>query len=273
MTSRLRERRRAGRTPGILRTPATATGGEAAERPIGHSARRSMGSWRVFSAMIVLSLIGLLGLFFMAPFFYIHSIAVGGLHYVTKEEVFALTGVANMHIFWIDPDAVRRAVLRSPTIADATITLGWPPNMVQIVVQEREPAVIWEQSGVAVWLDVQGRVMQQREDRDDLVRIVTDDIDGTIGQNVQVPLEVVTGALQLKALRPNIDALRYNPEKGLGYQDGRGWQAWFGTGTNMPERLMIYETVVENLVSRQIVPGEVNVVNPDAPYYSVVQGR
>lgn len=272
MTSRLRERRRAGRTPGILRTPAT--GAEAAvERPIGHSARRGMGNWRVFSAMIVLSLLGLLALFFMAPFFYVHSIAVGGLRYVSKEEVFALTGVANMHVFWIDPEEVRRSVLRSPTIADVSVTIGWPPNMVQIIVREREPALVWEQAGVTAWVDVQGRVMQQREDRSDLARIVTDNSDGPIGQNVQVPLEVVTGALQLKALRPNIDVLRYNAEKGLGYQDGRGWQAWFGVGTNMPERLMIYETIVENLVARNITPGEVNVVNPDAPYYSVVTGR
>ncbi len=113
MTSRLRERRRGnGRAPGILRTPATAQ--EAIDRPIGHSARRSMGSWRIVSAMIVLSLIGVLALFFITPFFYIHSIAVGGLQYVTKEEVFALSGIANMHIFWIDPEAVRQAVLAFP---------------------------------------------------------------------------------------------------------------------------------------------------------------
>ena len=41
----------------------------------------------------------------------------------------------------------------------------------------------------------------------------------------------------------------------------------------MPEKLLIYEAIVENLVARQIVPSEMNVVNPDAPYYSVLQGR
>jgi hypothetical protein len=232
-----------------------------------------MASWRIFSALIVFSLLVVLGMFFATPFFYIHSIAVGGLHYVSKEEVFALTGVANMHIFWIDPDEVRRNILRSPTIADATVTVGWPPNMVQVLIQEREPAVIWEQSGVATWVDVQGRVMQQREDRSDLVRIQSEDNDGPIGPNVQVPLDVVAGALQLKNLRPNIESLRFDREKGLGYQDGRGWEAWFGTGTDMPEKLIIYETLVANLISRKIQPQEVNVVNPDAPYYSVVGGR
>jgi cell division septal protein FtsQ len=269
MTSRLRERRRVGtRTPGILRTPATAP--EVTERPIGHSARRNMGNWRLFSAMIVLSLSGLLALFFVAPFFYIHSIAVGGLRYMTKEEVFALTGIANMHIFWVDPVDVRAAILRSPTIADASVTVGWPPNMVQVIVQEREPAVVWEQAGVQTWVDVQGRVMLLREERPDLVRILSDENSEPVGQNVQIPLDVITGALQLKSLRSNIDVLQYNREKGLGYRDGRGWQAWFGTGTNMPEKIMIYESIVNNIQARGITPGEVNVVNPDAPYYSVV---
>jgi len=272
MTSRLRERRRGTtRAPGILRTPGTTL--EAVERPVEHSARRGMASWRIFSALIVLTLLGVLVLFFVTPFFYIHSIAVGGLRYVSKEEVFALTNVANMHIFWVDPDEVRRNILRSPTIADATVTVGWPPNMVQVIVREREPAVVWLQSGVSTWVDVQGRVMQQRENRTDLVRIESDDNDGPIGPNVQVPLDVVAGALQLKNLRSNIDVLRYNPEKGLGYRDGRGWEAWFGTGTDMPEKLIIYETLVENLLSRQIQPLEVSVVNPDAPFYSVLGGR
>ncbi len=133
-----------------------------------------------------------------------------------------------------------------------TVTVGWPPNMVQIIVQEREPAVVWDQAGVQTWVDMQGRVMLQREERPDLVRIVAEDSDGPIGPNVQVPLDVVTGALQLKALRPNIDMLRYDVEKGLGYQDGRGWEAWFGTGTDMPEKLLVYEAMVDNLVARQI---------------------
>ena len=115
---------------------------------------------------------------------------------------------------------MRKAVLRSPTIADATVTVGWPPNMVQIIVQEREPAVVWDQAGVPTWVDIQGRVMLQREERPDLVRIVAEDSDGPLGPNVQVPLDVVTGALQLKALRPNIDVLRYDVKRDWGIRMG-----------------------------------------------------
>lgn len=263
MATRLRERRRGGRTPGILR-PNT---GQTVERPVGHGARVQGANWRMFSGLIVVALLFVLAMFFIAPIFYIHSIAVGGLRYTTKEEVFALTGIANMHIFWVDAEEVRRNVLRSPTIADVRVTVGWPPQMVQVIVEEREPALIWEQAGVSTWLDVQGRVMQLREDRPNLLRIQSNVDDGPVGPNVQLPLDIVTGALQLKSLRPNIETLRYDPTFGLGYQDGRGWEAWFGTGTDMPEKLKIYETLVENLLARSITPTRVDVGNPDAPYY------
>lgn len=272
MTSRLRERRRgSARTPGILRGPVAASA--AVERPVvQHGARRwGVSGLRAFSAIISLLLLLVLAVFFITPVFYIHSISIAGLKYMTKEEIFALTGVADMHILWVDPAEVRRNILRSPTIADAQVTLSWPPTMVQVVVQEREPALVWEQSGVNTWVDVQGRVMNQREDRPDLLVIQSDVNDGPLSPNVVVDLDVVTGALQLKAIAPALTVLRYDPIKGLGYQDQRGWQTWFGTGTNMPERIRIYNAIVNNLISRGIQPSEINVVNPDAPFYAALR--
>lgn len=266
MTSRLRERRKAGsRTPSIVRGAAPGV----AERPIAqHGAQRAgFAGWRFISGVIVMGMLVVVFLFFSASIFYVHGIAVGGLKYMTREEVFALAGIANMHIFWVDPAEVRKNILRSPTIADATVTVGWPPNMVQVIVQEREPALIWEQSGVPVWLDIQGRVMTMREDRPDLLHISSTVNDGPLGPNVQIGVDIVTGALQLKALRSNITDLKYDPGNGLGYADGRGWMAWFGTGTDMPEKLLIYEAIVSNIQARGVHPAEINVTNPDHPVY------
>ncbi|MBI1281809.1 MAG: FtsQ-type POTRA domain-containing protein [Anaerolineaceae bacterium] len=274
MTSRLRDRRRSStREPGILRGSVGAT--LPAERSaVQHGALRlGFTSWRMFSGFIVISLSILLFLFFTADFFYVHSIAVGGLKYMTKEEVFALTNIANMHIFWVDPAEVKRNILRSPTVADADVQVGWPPQMVQIVIQEREPAVVWVQSSVPTWVDIQGRIMNQREDRPDLLKVLSDVQDGPLGQNVQLSVDIISGALQLKALNPTMTTVRYNPSKGLGYQDSRGWLAWFGVGTDMPEKISIYNAMVNNLISRGIQVSEINIVNPDAPFYSALRGQ
>lgn len=271
MASRSREsRRRPGRLPGVWYGDQTDT----AERPVvSHGVRgRVFVGWRLFSSLIIVSLLLVLFLFFSADAFYVHSIAVGGLEYLTKEEVFALTNIANMHVFWLDPAEIRQNILRSPTVADASVQVGWPPHMVQVVIQERQPALVWEQAGVATWIDVQGRVMQQREDRPDLLRIADYVTEGPLAPNTRLQTEIITGALQLRSMFPNIDLLRYHPSKGLGYQDGRGWEVWFGVGTNMPQKILVYNAIVTNLMGRNIQPTEINIANPDAPYYSVLGG-
>ena len=270
MTSRSRESRRiaaVGRVPAIWRGPLTPP--DAIERPaVPHGAYgRVFVSWRVFSLLIVVSLITVLFLFFGADAFYIHSIAVGGTRYVSKEEVFALTGIANMHVFWVDPEEARQNILRSPTIADAQVFVSWPPQMVQVVIQEREPALVWEQAGLATWIDLQGRVMRQWEDRDDLLRVTAEITDGPLSTEVRLETGVVNGALQIHSLLPERDSLRFDPDKGLGFQEAGGWDVWLGTGTDMPEKILIYNAVVANLQSRGIQPSEINVVNPDAPFY------
>ena len=222
----------------------------------------------MFSLLIIVALLLVLFVFFSSDAFYVHSIAVGGTHYLPKEEIFALTGIANMHVFWVDPAAVRQSLLRSSSIAEAEVSVGWPPNMVQVVVAEREPAMIWVQSGTTHWIDLQGRVMQVREERDDLVRVIAgNDVDeGPLGQNVRVSTDVVNGALQLYELLPAVSELRYHPIKGLGFRDDNGTNIWFGTGPNMPEKIVVYQAIAEDMRGRGMQPYEINVANPDAPY-------
>lgn len=268
MTSRTRERRRAGRSPAIWRGPRGGVGSDERQSIQHGTSSRVFVSWRFFSGLIVVSLIVALVMFFAADAFYVHTITVTGNRYLTKEEIFALTDVADMHLFWIDPAVVRESVLRSPTLADATVQLGWPPQMVRVIVEEREPALVWQQAGVAVWIDLQGRVMRQWEDRPDLLRVsALALLDGPLTPEVQLDDGIVSGALQLHALLPERTELRYHPDYGLGYVDERGWDSWFGTGTDMPEKVLIYNAIVSNLQARGIQPGEINVANPDAPFY------
>lgn len=85
-----------------------------------------------------------------------------------------------------------------------------------------------------------------------------------------VPREVLLGALQLRELRPNIDKLYYKPSDGLGYQDGRGWTAYFGAGRDMHQKLVVYETIVADLLGRGVRPAYISVANQHKPYYRAV---
>jgi hypothetical protein len=268
MTSKLRDSRRTttARTPAIWRGRQAA---EAEHAPVQHGVRGRLSiPWRVVSGLLVLTLLMVLALFFASDAFYVRSIAVGGLNYMSSNEIFGLTNVTGMHVFWVDAAQVRADILRSPTIADADVRVGWPPNMVQIIITERQPALVWEQSGTANWVDLQGRVMQQREDRPDLLRVSADSsVAGQVG--AAIDRNIVTGAVQLQTLLPNITLLRYHPDKGLGYNDQRGWEAWLGAGSDMPTRVLIYNAIVNDLLTRGVVPTEVNINDPNAPFYSI----
>jgi hypothetical protein len=96
-------------------------------------------------------------------------------------------------------------------------------------------------------------------------------VDSTVVGQVSATIDrdIVTGAVQLQTLLPNVTLLRYHPDKGLGYNDQRGWEAWLGTGSNMPQHILVYNAMVNDLLTRGVLPSEVNVENPNAPFYSI----
>lgn len=254
--------------PAIWRQPGVAgAGGERSTIQHGQDSRGSL-NWRILSALIVVATSTALLLFFAADSFYVRDASVGGLRYVSKAEIFELSGVRDLHLFWVDPVLVRENILRSPSVADVSVSVDWPPRGVQIVVQEREPALTWEQNGAMTWIDLQGRVMRQWEDRQNLLRVQADpSIEGTLNDTMVIDRAIVEGAVQLHSLRPDLNILRYSPFEGLGFRETNGWWAWFGTGTTMPERLLIYNTIVADLQSRGLEPLMISVVDLDAPYY------
>lgn len=267
MTTKQREERRTSRqrrTAAVWQPGAEVSASDRA--PVQQAVRRGMRiNPRLFSLVLVVLMIGLLAYTFSSDDFYIHSIAVGGLHYMTADEIYGLTNVLGLHVFWIDPAQVRADMLKSPTISDAQVIVGLPPDLMTILISEREPALVWQQAGQASWVDVNGRVMRQREDRPDLLVVQADSsLTAAVGESLSV--DVVAGALQLQTLLPTGTTLRYHPDKGLGYNDQRGWLVWLGVGTGMPEKMDILDAMVADLVARNVRYAEINIVNPDSPF-------
>lgn len=224
-------------------------------------------SWRWFSGALSLTLVFVLYAMLGTNVFVVNSVAVGGEKYLTAEQIFEAAGIANKHLFWVDPLDVEKRLESNPSIADAQVFVGWPPNMVSILISEREPALIWEQGNFRVWVDVNGIVMFQREERTELLRIVSREQNAEpLGVGSTIDREVIAGALQLKAKFPNIEELLYDPVKGLGYQDGRNWIVWFGVGTNMEMKVLVYDAIVR-AYNPAIQFLEVDVSDPDHPSF------
>jgi len=266
-----------------IRTPRrSATARRPAVRRQGRSPLSGIGrrfSWRFVSAGLVLASIALGVFIFTNPIFLVTQVEVGGVRNVPPDEIFTNSGIAGYHILWVDPQEVQQNVTQSPSLSSAQVVLQWPARVI-IFVREREPALVWEQGGEHYWVDVNGNLMRLRQDLPNLVRVINEGEAIPFScpgpgcseeDKVTIDPAVVLGAQQLKTLRSNIDMLYYDPVRGLSYQDGRGWRGYFGIGTNMDLKLVIYETLVDNLQQRGITPIHIDVSNPDAPFYYISQ--
>lgn len=221
--------------------------------------------------------------------FYLTTIPVDGSTSIPAAEVVAASQLAGMHIFAVDPNDAAKGITAVPGVISATVKVQWP-NLVSIDIREDSPIAVWREGGNEFWITRSNNLLPVRSNVPGLLVIESEipahlatatptgaDAEGTEATETTaaalspqvsfVPPAALAGALQLRELRPNIDRLYYQPGSGLSYQDGRGWRAYFGTGTNMNQKLAVYETIVDNLLAQGITPAYVSVANQERPFY------
>ena len=240
---------------------------------------RVRGNWRMVSASMVLLFAAMLTRLLVDQRMYVKEINLGGAALVPGEEIFAKSGLARQHIFWVNPAEVQRRIAAVSGIASAQVSVQWP-NIVTVLVTEKVPVIKWVEGEQQWWVNAQGEKFVARGDVAGLLPITVDDATSgaagaaagaatasTVGPDLLVPFPAIQGALQLRQLRPNIEQLHYDPLHGLSYQDGRNWRGYFGVGIEMAQKLAIYETLVDNLMARGIHPVMISVEDMRAPYY------
>lgn len=267
------QQRQPDRAPGVLHraTPGTVP---KLSTPARRERRLEVSRWRMVSAALF-ALFGLTLLaFFTSDVFFVRAIQTRGNTFISGEEVFTYSELADYHMFWLDPQDIREKVLRSPSVADINVELGWPPNLVTLHVQERQPALVWSDAGEETWIDLQGRVMPARVEAPGLLHIHLVDAGGDLPRPAAEDFtrDMVLGALRLREVLPDGDQLDFHPIHGLGWTNEAGWQIWMGADSAavMDEKIKIYDVLVENLDSRAIDVAELNIANPDAPFYRLL---
>ncbi len=219
-------------------------------------------TWRTLSFGICVLLIGVLTWAMTDSRMYVSGINLGGASLVPQDEIYAQSGLANVHAFWINPQQAAENIKAVPGIQDATVTVQWPAT-INVVVVERVPQVLLVDGTREWWVDKTGARYASRGELPGLLPVVND----SKQEMTSVPVEAVQGALQLRELRPNIERLYFDFERGLSYQDGRGWRGYFGTGTDMAQKLAVYESLVADLQDNGITPKLIDVTKPLSPYY------
>jgi hypothetical protein len=226
---------------------------------------------RLLSAMLLLLLAWGLGEFISADRFLVQSLNVDGNRLLTAAQIQSLVDFAGEGIFSIDPDVIREQLEQHPEIVSAVVRLHLP-NAIDVAIDERTPALAWNDAGRTWWLSLDGLAFIPHGVDEDLVRVETEKPVLSISEQALTPAmapELIQNALVLSRELQDVDVLRYDPQYGFGFEDPRGWKVVFGVGGDMAMKVRVYRALAETIAGEGVSVALVNVENQAAPYYKV----
>ena len=237
---------------------------------------RVQASWRLTSSLIAILLGIVIYLVLTLPYFHVPSATVLGNNRLSREEIDAVLGVTGQSIFTVQPhELATRLQMNYPELLSVEVNV-YLPNHVYVTVSEREPLILWQQDNGYTWIDSAGVAFRPRGVAEGLVPVIglnappagLAPAEGSLIPQSYMQEDLVKAILVLAPTVPVDSTMIFDPSFGLGWTDGRGWQAFFGTGMqDMPLKIRVYQSLVDSLVERGIAPEFISVAYPDAPYY------
>lgn len=243
-------------------------------------------SWRLVSGLVMLGLVAALYFLWTMPTFRVSAAEISGLRRVSERDVNLVLGVVDTPIFILQADVMEKNLLAAfPELSRATVQLAWP-NKVFVAVTERVPVLAWTAGGQTVWVDAQGMSFPVRGESSesplgDAASLVAVEADGpppapsgdfsaevSAWSHPFMSVDLVSAVLLVHGFAPQGVTLLYDLEHGLGWRDPQGWQVYFGTdGSDMGQRLQVYQALVAELAAQQIAPALISVEHLHAPFY------
>ncbi|MCP4139762.1 MAG: FtsQ-type POTRA domain-containing protein [Chloroflexi bacterium] len=234
--------------------------------------------WRAVSAALIIFLGVGLYLLFTSPYFMVAPPKIRGNQHLPSEEIANALALDGQNIFSIVPEKLERdLLLKHPGLAGVEITLSLP-NVASVSVQERQPALIWQQDGKAAWVDLEGVAFRATSHVEGLITVSAlgsppapaVDI-STLNELAPPPFIEPKTVLALQALVAHVPAgtvIVYDPKSGLGWIDSRGWTVELGDITEeIGLKLRLYERMLGWFEHNNVRPILVNLEYPHAPYY------
>jgi cell division protein FtsQ len=245
------------------------------QRP-GVAASRLRGSWRLTSVIAAVLLGIVIYLLLTLSYFHVSTATVLGNVRLTQEEIDSVLGIAGRSIFMVQPNDVENRIrVNYPELASVDVKV-YLPNHVYVTVTERQPVILWQQDNGYTWIDSKGIAFRPHGSADGLVSVIgltpppagTALSDDPLSPPPFMDAELVNSILVLSPNVPAGTTMIFDPTYGLGWNDSRGWQAFFGTSAkDMALKIRVYQSLVDSLASRSRIPVFISVAYPDAPFY------
>jgi cell division protein FtsQ len=230
--------------------------------------------WRLFSFVLAAALVGVLFFLWNSPEYRVEEAQFNGLKRLRAAEFNAALKLGGEPIFVINPQQIQDTLKEKfPELSSVTVDIKIPAQII-ITVKERQPVLAWKQNERTTWIDADGVSFAARGEDGTLVTILAKTsppmmpLDKNAPKGQYLPKSVVKSMLALAKLAPPNTPIVYDSQTGLGWQDERGWQVYFGTDlSRIDDKMKIYQATVSQLSNEGIQPYVINVAYLNAPYY------
>ena len=241
---------------------------EASVRPSPLSLKPAISFWKLnYSRIVGLCLLGLLVwvvyLVFTLPDFFIYTAEIRGNQVLTPEEIYAASEIDTLSVFWVNPADVEVRVEALPNIRSAQVSVTLPAQVL-IEVQERQPEMVWQTGDMVWWVDSEGTLVPPRPEstgKKKRLHIIDGDA-RPLELDDRIDAVLVQAAQMVKAQKPDLESLHYTQQFGLSYQTPEGWPVYLGHSLNMKAKLLVADSLREDLLTRQVAPQYIDVRDP-----------
>ena len=255
--------------------------------------------WRWVSLALAIGLLFTGYYLLSAPAFRVDAAQVHGLKRVQDFSVNTALDISGESIFVLNTADIEESLLHKfPEFSTAQASIALP-NTVAISVTERIPVLTWIVNGDIKLVDADGMAFPVRPGTEvypepvvesmvapPVPQIITEESirnEDTIQNQITeeetaeeiltpgaIPfttIEMVAAILTLSRQTPEQKPLIYDAVHGLGWEDPRGWEVYFGDDDEVDVKLLVYSAIVGKMQSEGIQPLLISVEYPHAPFY------
>lgn len=235
--------------------------------------------WRLLSGLLVIVLGFIVYMLWYSPIFTVSTLDVAGLVRLTNEEINSVANVIGKSIILVNPSNLEQDLQAAfPELVNVSVDTQ-VPNKVAVNLVERQPVLIWQQDGQTFWVDADGVAFKPHGEGgpsitvqgSKLLSITPPDSENIEEENKlsqTLPVELVNAILTVSQEAPENTPLVYDSRHGLGWQDPRGWQVYFGKDDDQIDmKLLVYYKTWKRLKKAGIRPALINVEHVHAPFY------
>jgi len=161
----------------------------------------------------------------------VHGATVSGNQRVTARVIYEASGLHGTSILGADTTAAAQRIMALDGIRQARVRTVLP-NRVAIVVEETQPALLWQSEAAVVAVDEGGLALPAPADPGGLVRV------RDLGNTLQAPGQRVDPLLVDAALAyaARFGDLAYRPDIGFTAASPEGWEVRLGTDARQAAR-------------------------------------